>query len=136
MTLGQPSAAAAARGDPDPLSSKLEPSLEHLKAKDAMHKRVSDNFVELFWKVGLTMQTDDFFDTYTNALARTVSMCFETGLPDSAYQFANHEFTGRLMDLITNWMTGIDPRRIRTDLRLSRPEVTLNPAIILIFPFH
>jgi len=101
---------------------KLEPSSQHFKAQEAMYRRVSNNYMELFWKVGLTMQTDDFFDRYTEAVTSAIQMAFETGLPDSAYQFSNPEFQGRLQDILVNWTTGVDPRRPRTELKLARPE--------------
>ena len=46
------------------------------------------------WQVGLTMHTDEFFDRYPEALCSAVNLAFESGLQDSAYQFADHEFQG------------------------------------------
>jgi len=114
VVLADPVAAAS--------QAKLEPSAEHNQAQEVLYRRVSDNYMELFWKVGLTMQTDDFFDRYTEAITRAIELAFETGLPDSAYQFGNPEFQGRLQDILVNWTTGVDPRRLRGDLKLTRPE--------------
>lgn len=102
--------------------AKLEPSQQHLKAQEVMFRRVSDNYMELFWKVGLTMLTDDFFDRYSEALCSAVGLAFETGLHDSAYQFQDPEFQGRLMDIFANWITGLAPRRLRKELKLEHPD--------------
>merc|ERR1719310_1880339 len=54
VQLGDPVAAAT--------QVKLEPTPEHTQALETIFRRVSDHYLELFWKVGLTMHTDEFFD--------------------------------------------------------------------------
>jgi len=114
VQLGDPVAAAS--------QAKLEPSQQHIRAQEVMFRRVSDHYMELFWKVGLTMHTDEFFDRYPEALCSTIHLAFESGLPDSAYQFGDVEFQGRLKDIFGRWSTGLQPRRLRSELKLSRPE--------------
>ena len=53
------------------------------------------------------MHTDEFFDRYPEALCSAVNLAFESGLQDSAYQFADHEFQGRLKDIFGSWSTGL-----------------------------
>jgi len=93
-------------------ASPIEASPQHLQAQSAMFNRISDCYTRMFWKVGLTMLTDDFFERYAEALADAVRRAFDTGLPDSKYLFVENdaERDGRLRALVVQWTTAIRPR--------------------------
>lgn len=97
-------------------ATPLEPSKQHKQAQAVMFNRISDCYTRMFWKVGLTMLTDDFFERYAQALADTVRVAFDRGLEESQYLFEENAGSRdtKLRDLVVQWTTAISPRRANT----------------------
>eukprot|EP00656_Telonema_subtile_P055022 TRINITY_DN8390_c0_g1_i1.p1 TRINITY_DN8390_c0_g1~~TRINITY_DN8390_c0_g1_i1.p1 ORF type:complete len:439 (-),score=88.19 TRINITY_DN8390_c0_g1_i1:20-1336(-) len=101
-------------GNDDGLEVKpMEPPPGHAQSQAVMFNRISDCYTRMFWKVGLTMLTDDFFERYAEALADAVREAFDRGLEESKHLFTDsaNDRDAKLRDLIVQWTTAITPRR-------------------------
>lgn len=97
-------------------ATPLQPTKQHHQAQQVMFNRISDCYTRMFWKVGLTMLTDDFFERYAQALADAVRVAFDRGLEESQYLFEEDGGSRdtKLRDLVVQWTTAISPRRANT----------------------
>eukprot|EP00658_Telonema_sp_P-2_P024810 TRINITY_DN19985_c0_g1_i1.p1 TRINITY_DN19985_c0_g1~~TRINITY_DN19985_c0_g1_i1.p1 ORF type:complete len:423 (+),score=65.97 TRINITY_DN19985_c0_g1_i1:54-1322(+) len=103
----------------------MEPTSLHLSAQQVMFNRISDCYTHMFWKVGLTMLTDDFFERYAEALADAVREAFDRGLEHSKHLFtdSSNDRDAKLRDLIVKWTTAITPRRSQPKANKSRRNI-------------
>jgi len=101
---------------------QIEPPPKHNKAQAVMFDRMSDCYTKLFWTVGLTMLTDEFFERFAEAIADAVREAYDQGLEDSKHLFTDPSCNrdAILRDLIVKWTTAIAPRRPQPKARVSQ----------------
>jgi len=99
----------------------IDPPPNHNKAQAVMFDRMSDCYTKLFWTVGLTMLTDEFFERFTEALADAVREAYDQGLEESKHLFTDPSCNrdAILRDTLVKWTTAIAPRRAQPKTRVS-----------------